>query len=165
MQPNKTDKTSFINSENLKIYYKVSCFFIYKFIKFIVNQGRDIVTTLEHLKFFFLNRTDQIDSYNDNQSNEQKKFTYENKDEALTGSKFYTNKFTINDIDFEEKVDIGGMQTFQLISILQNLSNNSEDFDISKVDFNTQQNYLAIPGTNDINAIFVMLSNIKLYIL
>jgi hypothetical protein len=156
------DRTNTITGNNVSIYYKVSCFFIYKFIKFIVNQGRDIVTTLEHLKFYFLNRTGQIDSYNVNQTDNNKKFTYSTKNEALTGSKFYTNKFTINNIDFEEKVDIGGMQTFQLISILQNLSNNTGEFDISNIDFN-DKNYLAIPGSDDINAIFVMLSNIKLY--
>ena len=40
--------------------------FIYKFINFIVEQGRGIVTNLEHLKFFFLSRigASAIDTYN-----------------------------------------------------------------------------------------------------
>jgi hypothetical protein len=36
----------------------------YKYINFICNQGKAIVTSLEHLKYFFLYRTNGLDNYN-----------------------------------------------------------------------------------------------------
>ena len=49
---------------NDKLKYRSSVFIMYKYIQFIVKQGSTIVTTLEHLKFFFLSKAKGLEEYN-----------------------------------------------------------------------------------------------------
>jgi len=46
------------------IYRRIAVFYIYKYISFICEQGRSIMTNLEHLKFYFLSRTNGLSTYN-----------------------------------------------------------------------------------------------------
>ena len=112
--------------------YGCLLFFIYKYVNFIVKQGSAIVTTLEHLKFFFLSNTNQIEKYNKNQTDEKKKYSCESEKECknlLDNSKSYIKKTTIIEssgeregIILEETIDIGKMNEFKLLSILQHLA-------------------------------------------
>jgi len=112
--------------------YGCLLFFIYKYVNFIVKQGSAIVTTLEHLKFFFLSNTNQIEKYNKNQTDEKKKYSCESEKECknlLDNSKSYIKKTTIIEssgeregIVLEETIDIGKMNEFKLLSILQHLA-------------------------------------------
>lgn len=112
--------------------YGCLLFFIYKYVNFIVKQGSAIVTTLEHLKFFFLSNTNQIEKYNKNQTDEKKKYSCESENECknlLNTSKSYIKKTTIIEssgeregIILEETIDIGKMNEFKLLSILQHLA-------------------------------------------
>ena len=103
--------------ENMRL--RASVYFIYKYIKFIVNQGSGIMTTLEHLKFFFLSRAGKIEKYNNNhESDKQKQFTIEGDKDIFNKEETYTNK----EGEIEEKINIGEMEKYGLISILQSLA-------------------------------------------
>lgn len=112
--------------ENMRL--RASVYFIYKYIKFIVNQGSGIMTTLEHLKFFFLSRAGKIVKYNEGVEN-SKVFTIENGKDIFNKPVTYTNK----EGEIEEKINIGQMKKYGLISILQSLAGDETDLEkISK---------------------------------
>ena len=163
-------------------FYIVCNFFIYKFIKFIVEQGRNIITTLEHLKFFFLSRVDGITNYNQDalrkagqEAKGNKAFLFNNSNAALEQEKTYviSMKYGTKDkpIKIEEKVNLGQFKKFQLLSMLQDLAGNQSD--LSSLDEVTTEKgaypNLMTPlgqgaGVNKFGAIFVMFANIKAYI-
>jgi hypothetical protein len=66
---NKSKLSSNNNGQesNLIEYYGLCMvlIFIYKFINFIIEQCESIMTTLEHLKYYFLFNINNIDSYNE----------------------------------------------------------------------------------------------------
>jgi hypothetical protein len=171
--------------------FRAATLFIYKYIKLIVNQGKGIVTNLEHLKFFFLSRTFALDRYNINCTGDKKDraFICESKGDGedkkickslKTDKKEYTLKIKITEgVDINETVNIGEMNKYKLLSILQDLSGavKSDDLETkgTKIDGNTQSLTLDLftkailkPGdaaapTTKAGAIFVMLTNIKVF--
>jgi hypothetical protein len=113
--------------ENMRL--RASVYFIYKYIKFIVNQGSGIMTTLEHLKFFFLSRAGKIEKYNNNhESDKQKQFTIEDDKDIFNNEETYTNK----EGEIEEKINIGQMKKYGLISILQSLAGDETNLNTIK---------------------------------
>ena len=105
--------------------YRIILFFIYKYINFIVKQGSAIVTNLEHLKFFFLSNTDNIDRYNSTYP--EKAFvcgdSAENCDSLKKNDIIYFVDTAIGKKQIQEKVNIGRMDEYRLLAILQNLAN------------------------------------------
>ncbi len=174
----------FRSADDLNYFYICCNFFIYKFIKLIVDQGRNIVTTLEHLKFFFLSRVnDGIKNYNTDalsketkQTKGNKAFLFENPEAALQKEKTYiipTNYGTKSEpIVIEEKVNLGEFQKYQLLSMLQDLAgnqNNLKALDSITTDKGLYPNLMISPdpdksSVKKIGAIFVMFTNIKAFI-
>jgi hypothetical protein len=156
-------------------FYIICNFFIYQFIKFIVEQGRDIVTTLEHLKFFFLSRVDgAIDRYN--AKSPDKAFLFGINEDALEKEKTYIIpvKYGIEKpISIQEKVNLGQFKTFQLLEILQKLAGNQSNLyrlEFKKLlDSSFGYPNLLTPSQEGqqadiLNSIFVMFANIKAFI-
>ena len=118
-----------IKAQPEQAFYRAAVFFIYKYINFIVNQGRSIVTNLEHLKFFFLTRTGLVKDYNDEPDNKSngKSFFCNSTDitcsEIIENPKYYTKLTKVGNINIDENINIGNMAVFCLIDILQSLSN------------------------------------------
>jgi hypothetical protein len=130
--------------DNINIFYRASVYFIYKYIKFIVKQGDAIVTTLEHLKFFFLTRAGEIDKYNEKAITDglpSKSFTIKancinsennkyntkcNIENIFNNPQIYINPSTEKN-GIEEKINIGDMTKYGLLQILQNLGGNETD--------------------------------------
>jgi len=108
--------------ENMRL--RASVYFIYKYIKFIVNQGSGIMTTLEHLKFFFLSRAGKIEKYNLS-VDPSKAFTIEDDKDIFNKPVIYTNK----EGEIEEQINIGQMKKYGLISILQSLAGDETNLD------------------------------------
>ena len=130
--------------------YKTILFFIYKYVNFIVKQGSSIVTNLEHLKFFFLSNTDNIKTYNTN--NENKAFKCDTPDncESLTNlPKTYKIKTKVSENSFmDETVNMGNMDNYRLLAILQELSNKNSII----TDFATKRQYTFIIRTQSCSA-------------
>lgn len=123
-----------IKAQPEQAFYRAAVFFIYKYINFIVNQGRSIVTNLEHLKFFFLTRTGLVKDYNDEEANKATNTDSNNKSffcketdtkcsEIIEKPKYYTKLTKVGNINIDEQINIGNMAVFRLIDILQSLSN------------------------------------------
>ena len=160
---------------------KIILFYIYKYINFIVRQGEAIVTNLEHLKFFFLSNTDNIGSYNekcDDENIPNKKFVCNliEKCDLILKPKTYTVKTQIADGQFmNERVNMGQMNDFRLLSILQYLA--KRETNIQKLPLKLTGNPnpnpksinekiidLANGSTSDEQgATFVMFTNIKIF--
>ena len=164
-------------------FYKVSTYFIFKYIQFIVKQGVAIVSTLEHLKFFFLSRTNNIDDYNKlclgstevNIKNKAYVFTEGNIDNLLTTSKKfkYDTNIGVNEngepINIEETVNIGDMNTYGLLDILQQLAGNGKEYKQTKSPINRLFYTIDLFSSAEeespsSSSIFVMLTNIKLFL-
>ena len=124
------------NSYNL--FYRAAVYFIYKYIKFIVKQGDAIVSTLEHLKFFFLTKSGEIDNYNITEKDNNKSFTIG--EECLNADKSKFNpdcvnpnifttekKYIIESQPINEEKNIGNMIKFGLLPILQYLAGSETD--------------------------------------
>jgi hypothetical protein len=158
-----------ISKKTLATLRKASVFFIYKFINFIVKQGRGIVTNLEHLKFFFLSRTGQITSYN--KANPTKNFYFNDPNEVLKQPKIYTVDTQIIDktqtsITLQERVNMGQMETYRLLSVLQDLAQSNPTLSAL---WDDNKKYLDIMTstagkTSALGAIFVMFTNIKVFL-
>lgn len=154
-----------------QLFYRSATFFIYKYINFIVNQGRSIVTTLEHLKFFFLSRTGEIKTYNT--KNPQKSFNWDTSDKNIIAqSKIYYNKSTkIGQIKIDERINLGNMQIYGLIDILQDLSSapllsNCEiEINGNSSTINLLKSTQALTNTavSKLGAIFIMFANYKMF--
>jgi len=157
--------------------HRASVFFIYKYINFIVNQGRTIVTNLEHLKYFFLSRTGLIKKYNEDEKNikENKSFlcsVHDCSDITTSANRQEYVKPTIvggnGGITIYERVNIGNMQTFGLIDILQGLSSSPllKDCAIEITDKGSWINLLKSKTSSTggkLGAIFVMFTNFKIF--
>ena len=160
--------------------YGAILFFIYKYVNFIVKQGAAIVTNLEHLKFFFLSNTDNVKDYNKN--NPDKAFTYEfdcNKTKCsniINDPKRYTiltnvleenNKLTPQQekMDIDETVNMGQMEEYRLLSILQNLA--KQDTNLNQLSHDTDNilnlNKSSAGNESGSNALFVMFTNLKIF--
>jgi hypothetical protein len=133
-------------SEKLKKAYNIGLkillyLFLNRYLEIVVNQGKGIVATLEHLKFFFLNKsapnTDGIPipsalkKYDD--LNEDRKLgTLEkvknpvtgtlNYPHPVTGTWDYTHEDKIGEIIMKETRQRGFMQQFKTIEILSKLA-------------------------------------------
>ena len=173
-----TIKGTLIEGRLNQVFYRAATFFIYKYINFIVNQGRSIVTNLEHLKFFFLSRTGSINEYN-------------NKHNKINGdSSFYCKDIECNDIigkikeytkptkvgksmTIYERINLGNMKVYGLIDILQELAESPllencecEENTINRGQYNLDLLKIkAQAQTNNLlGAIFIMFSNYKIYL-
>jgi len=134
--------------ERQNIFYRASVYFIYKYIQFIVKQGDAIVTTLEHLKFFFLTKAGQIVNYNEKclkekitpftidenlliKDNNIYKFnSKKTENNIFNGNMIYEIVPKESDTDIvsiNEKINIGNMDKYGLIQILQYLAGNETD--------------------------------------
>jgi hypothetical protein len=169
--------------EQVKI--RASVFFIYKYINFIVNQGRSIVSNLEHLKFFFLTRTGIINSYNEqavkeaeqNAKPEINKSFYCSDNSCSTiisKTKEYTKPTNVGTITIQERINVGNMQQYGLIDILQKLSESPLLSDcacksIGEGNNKFSLNLLEGTGTPEslsslLGAIFIMFTNYKIFL-
>jgi hypothetical protein len=167
--------TTLADIDRSTLFYRASVFFIYKFINFIVKQGRGIVTNLEHLKFFFLSRTGQIAEFNKDPKNKEehnnKSFVYTDLNNALIGQKTYIVPTKIRskegkDIVIQEKVNIGEMQTYRLLSVLQELAKSNSKLEELWDDINYSLDIMkaSAAGGGALGAIFVMFTNIKVFL-
>ena len=167
---------------NDALFYNALLIFVYKYVKFIIDQGSAIVTTLEHLKYFFLSNINKIDEYNTNNT-EQAMRLYDSTDtqkttSILTTERIYTTptKLTFKNklgsqtsITLNERVNFGNMSDYKLLSILQKLSNSSTTLEDYTKDangkptstFNLQKN-TAEQGKKS-QALFIMLAHIKCF--
>jgi len=158
---------------------KIILFYIYKYINFIVRQGEAIVTNLEHLKFFFLSNTDNIGSYNqkcDENKIPDKKFVCNSPGncDLILKPKTYTVETQIANGQFmNERVNMGQMNDFRLLSILQYLAKRETNIQILPLKLTGNPNPksinektidLANGSTSDEQgATFVMFTNIKIF--
>ena len=195
------------DNKNSNSYYGLSMVLIltYKFINFIIEQGESIMTTLEHLKYYFLfnmNSYDKLDKFKcfsapipkeptKRQSIKSSrpstqattKPTQPQEKECgnllyLTNPASYTYDTKIGDSILKEKVVIGGMVEYGLMSLLQKL--NGREPDLTKLLVKTRpagETYLdlALPVSQgdgaaaavnplDKKALFVMFANIKAHV-
>ena len=146
------------NKIKLKEFIDIMLIFIYKYVDFIVKQGSAIVTTLEHLKFFFLSNTSNVEQYNqivkrdDTTKNKAFDGTKERVTKMLTGKDendpelTYTIKTNIKravpgkeDIPLDEKVFIGKMNEYKLLGILQELAGRNTNLQVEET--KTSGNY------------------------
>jgi len=182
-----------LNILNITIYderfYPALLIYIFKYIKFIVKQGEGIVTTLEHLKFFFLSNTFNIEDYNNNQDEANKKFIfkYDSKTNPLDNERSYTvttEAFRYTDpeapadtpaqiIELKEKINIGQMKNYKLLSVLQDLAgeSNLEDSlgykEVKDKDNKVLYRYLDLLSkpkiTDGVKSLFIMFTNLKIF--
>ena len=187
-------------------FYRVMLVFIYKYVKFIVDQGAAIVSNLEHLKFFFLSNTNNIDSYNHkakalgtktvlpylynyNTFNKDGNYNaimvggaknpaavpqYKTITENILDNPIYYTKDTpiTKEITLKEKINIGEMKKYKLLSILQKLANQNPDLealkptttenDKNQIDLFKKSTTQADEKTKE-KSLFVMFSNIKIF--
>ena len=166
-------------------FYGTLIIFIFKYIKFIVKQGEGIVTTLEHLKFFFLSNTFNIEDYNNNQDEANKKFIFDDKSSKnpLDKERSYTvptEAFRYTDpktsstqiIELKEKINIGQMKDYKLLSVLQdlagetNLEGNLGYKNVRDKD-NNEYRYLDLLSkpkiTGGVKSLFIMFTNLKIF--
>ena len=150
-------------------------FFIYKYIKYIVNQGKGIVTNLEHLKFFFLSRTYAINDYNknclknNNNKDKDKAFVFNEgqKDALIKQPKYYKFSVKITDtVLLDETVNIGNMYQYKLLTVLQDLAGSVDTNMLQEkqsVDNNYTLNLLQTKTGKQQISIFIMMTNLKIF--
>ncbi len=180
------------NGKNLN-FYKTMLYFVYKYVNFIVDQGAAIVTNLEHLKFFFLSNTNNVGKYNNNQIDsdgyiyDEAKYLCESEDSCknlVTNDRYYIKKTLVSPAEvvdgkqlealyIDEKINMGKMQDFRLLPILQNLANqnyNLSELKTKKYDnentldlFNSIEGATFVSDPNKKKSLFVMFTNIKIF--
>jgi hypothetical protein len=153
--------------------YRAATFFIYKYIKYIVNQGKGIVTNLEHLKFFFLSRTYAINDYNKNcletAKEKDKAFVFNDgqKDALIQQPKYYKFSVKITDtVQLDETVNIGNMYQYKLLTVLQDLAGSIDTTLLQQkisVGTNYTLNLLTPKPGNQKISIFIMMTNLKIF--
>ena len=168
----------------VQVKIRASVFFIYKYINFIVNQGRSIVTNLEHLKFFFLTRTGIINTYNREALEEavkagtidkNKSFYSSDKecDSIINKPKEYTKPTSIGTITtIQERVNVGNMTQYGLIDILQQLSESPalNRCDCKEIEAEKKYNVNLLKAKDTfksntiLGAIFIMFTNYKIFL-
>ena len=164
--------------ENL--IFRGATFFIYKYIKYIVNQGKGIVTNLEHLKFFFLSRTYAINDYNKNclfiqdgqtknEKDEDKAFVFNQglTDALINQPKYYRFNVKITDtVSLDETVNIGNMNQYKLLTVLQDLAGSVDTNSLlEKVSVGDKYtlDLLKPKAGNTKISIFIMMTNLKIF--
>ena len=126
------------NNLDTKNFYGILLILIYKYINFIVDQGSAIVTNLEHLKFFFLSNTNNVTKYNNNKKDDKEKYLCETADNcsnllATKGREYQkSTKIGSTGISINETINMGSMEDFRLLSILQKLSNQQDNLSTLK---------------------------------
>jgi len=126
-----------------------------RYINTIVNQGNGIVTTLEHLKYYFLyNTKDRVQLINYNEKFDDKRQLHNKGNKRLTGSNTWEN---IDDTGMFEEVENGMFQQYKTLEILAQyatkkpeLTLNDDGFEGKKnsdVD-NQETDFLYIPSTD-----------------
>jgi len=156
-------------TNNIKLY-RILIIYVYKYVKFIIDQGSAIVTTLEHLKYFFLSNINKIDDYNIKNVDKSMTLYKDNgKNNILTMERIYTISTklfigTDTPIILKERVNCGNMIKYRLLSMLQGLANpdtNLLDY-VNEKDrtFNLQQ---TTASESEKKALFIMLAHIKCY--
>ena len=167
----------YIGSTIDKDTYASLLIFVYKYVNFIVEQGKSIVTSLEHLKYFFLANTNQIDIYNNKVNNKEKAMTYnptaeqkkdiKNKatDTILVNPRTYKIPTNIgDDIMIDEIVNCGQMIKYKLLAQLQTLAHRNTDLitcvqsDSTKLDI-LKCTALTVPTKSQ--TLFIMIAHIK----
>jgi hypothetical protein len=168
----------------VQVKIRASVFFIYKYINFIVNQGRSIVTNLEHLKFFFLTRTGIINTYNREALEEAEKSGTADKNKSFYSSdskcitiktqpKEYTKPTSIGNITtIQERVNVGNMTQYGLIDILQQLSESPDlnRCECKAIEAGQKYNVNLLKATDTaksntiLGAIFIMFTNYKIFL-
>ena len=151
---------SLFNSKSLSFEKFISAlvFVIFQYVNFIVKQGSAIVTTLEHLKFFFLSNTDNIPNYNNvNRSNHSSfeckkedckcllkdpKIFYKTTDISVASSvaaeppggaaaaAAVPAQVKVESFQLQEQINQGEMKKYELLSILQKLAGNESNLDM-----------------------------------
>jgi len=169
------------NNPDYDDFYGCLLLFIYKYIKFIVDQGSAIVTTLEHLKFFFLSNTNNVEKYN--KTYEKKKYTLGDAstyNSILTNKRIYNTKTKVGSGDtyINERINMGNMNDYRLLSILQYLA--QQEYDLNNLASKTYKNKNVDESTLDLfhrktisassptetkqqKSSFVMFTNIKIF--
>ena len=173
----KLVKNPEINNALPQLFYRSATFFIYKYINFIVNQGRSIVTNLEHLKFFFLSRTGEIKTYNT--KNPKKSFNWNTPDKNIIAQPniYYNEPTIIGQINIDERINLGNMQIYGLIDILQELSSapllanceieingTSSTINLLKSKSTTTTTTTTTTTISKLGAIFIMFANYKMFL-
>jgi len=148
-------------------FYPLLLIYIFRYIKFIVDQGEAIVTNLEHLKFFFLSNTFNIEDYNTKNEEVNKKFLFTSPN-PLDQKREFTKETTVfPGVILKEKINIGEMNQYRLLSILQNLA--GEESDLNKLAIKNDILDLfklkdsAVVKTSTIKSLFIMFTNIKIF--
>jgi hypothetical protein len=170
------------NQPTFDEFYGCLLIIIYKYINFIVKQGSAIVTNLEHLKFFFLSNTNNVEKYNNNKSVDTEKYKCEDNNKCnnlITNERNYSRstKVGTTGTEINESINMGEMKKYRLLAILQYLANQNSDLDQlatkvykNKADANeyTLDLFTLKPGTIFVpqttkKSLFVMFTNIKIF--
>jgi hypothetical protein len=172
-----------INETPYDDFIGITIILIYKYVSFIVDQGAAIVTNLEHLKFFFLSNTDNVEKYNSNPKTlENQKYVCESTTECknlLDNPRSYSVETNIGKgISLYESINLGQMKEFKLLPILQDLAKqeskldnlqllkynnpktNSEEYTLDLFHSKKEQTG---GNTASKNALFVMFTNVKIF--
>lgn len=167
----ETDKSKIIigkdiENDYLAIYYMFLTKLVLSYVNLVINQGKGIVSTLEHLKFFFLHNTpnqERLIQYNSQQKTTNKKF----QPKTLTESQIYNKPITFpNGKTIQEKVEMGQMINYKMIQLLLEYSTGVSISDInSKFEntTNTKPTYLTynLKLDNEKFNKFVMMAHIN----
>ena len=167
------------SGQNTKFACASLLIFVYKYVNFIVEQGKSIVTSLEHLKYFFLANTNQIDIYNDKVNNKEKAMTFNPTDEQqqkdiknkdsdtiLDNPRIYKISTDIGeDIKIDEIVNCGEMKKYKLLEQLQELAHRNTELDtcVNKTLKPEKLDILkcAASPTTRSQTLFIMIAHIK----
>ena len=182
---NRTEINKEISTTQTINIYRILIIYVYKYVKFIIDQGSAIVTTLEHLKYFFLSNINKIDEYNrieterhtgkamtlyDTLPSHIKNTNLQTQNSILNTERIYITPTTLKISDdaqsktivLQERVNCGNMSYYKLLSILQKLKNEKADLteytknDITKLNLQSST-------TTKSPALFIMLAHIKCY--
>lgn len=155
---------------NINVLNKVYIIFfmgvITKYISVIVNQGNGIVTTLEHLKYYFLYNTKdhaKLEDYNKKKEGNQKLFAFEGEKNYITQSKTWKN---IDQTGMYEDVENGMFKQYKTLEILTQYAQKDPNITLTDEGFSGQQKkedkfptYLFIPSPSGNK--YIMLTAIK----
>ncbi len=176
---NPANSTSGGNVKITDLLYRLMLYFVYNYVNFIVKQGAAIVTNLEHLKFFFLSNTNNVGTYNAANKRIGADYSCDGEntcDKLVKNEKIYFKKTPVTPtLEINERINMGQMEEYRLLSILQNLANQNpilENLETKKLSNGTftldlfKSKTGKEPTDRDPNAkksLFVMFTNIKIF--
>jgi len=119
-----------------------------RYISTIVNQGNGIVTTLEHLKYYFLYNTKdrlKLTDYNKKISempllspaDKENRQLHNKGGQFITGSKMWTNK---DDTGMVEMVENGMFQQYKILEVLAQYATKKPELTLGPEGFGTHKN-------------------------